>query len=62
MGIVVARGPRVILHRRGLAVSWQAVVETAVAPGSGPPVLGVGGSVSVVGRSLLLLRARLGRE
>ncbi|OGK92684.1 MAG: hypothetical protein A2X51_00500 [Candidatus Rokubacteria bacterium GWC2_70_24] len=41
---------------------WQAVVDTAVAPGSGPPVLDVGGTVSVVGRSLLLLRACSARE
>ncbi|MEK7372091.1 MAG: glycogen debranching protein GlgX [candidate division NC10 bacterium] len=41
---------------------WQAVVDTAVAPESGPAVLDVGGTVSVVGRSLLLLRASAARE
>lgn len=36
---------------------WKAVADTAVAPESGPAVLDVGGTVSVVDRSLLLLRA-----
>ncbi|OGK80921.1 MAG: glycogen debranching enzyme GlgX [Candidatus Rokubacteria bacterium GWC2_70_16] len=37
---------------------WAPVVDTAVAPAGLPSVLEAGGAVSVVGRALLLLRAR----
>ncbi len=41
---------------------WQAVVDTAVAMESRPEVLDIRGTVAVVGRSLLLLRACSARE